>query len=46
MSTMGADKRLRKNQIYNTKVAIERVKREENNTFNAQIYELVERFAC
>ena len=26
---------LRKNEIYNTKIAIERAKRKENNTFNA-----------
>lgn len=32
---MGADKRLRKNEIYNTKITFKRAKRKTNDTFNA-----------
>ena len=42
---MGADKRFGQDEIYNTKVASERLKRKTNDTFNAKIYELVKRFA-
>ena len=37
--------RLRQDEIYNTKIALERAKRKTNDTFDAQANEPTERFA-
>ena len=42
---MGEDKRLRQDEIYNTKVAFKRLKRKTNNTFDAQANQSTKRFA-